>query len=697
MKWQLSDNIHTYIYRYYLACKPIYEKDVSDRRAEELITFLKEKGFEAVMLYVDLYPYWYHMCDSLEHTQYYVEEIVQLAEKLRHNGISYQLNYQNLFGAYDGGADLRYINNWENYIDQEGRESWGSACNLGEKFRKIAGAKLRLWAETKPDVIWIDDDMRYHHHQTWLHDIYEGKKFDVAKEFIVRMDFGCFCDKHIEGFNKKHNFSYNKEEIFSGMKHGGELRKKWMAYLGECMEDTAKWIEEIVHSVSPDTRIAIMTSNPAVHSVEGRDWNTFLKGLSGNDRPMLRPNFPPYGSGASTTLPIINGYMLIEQLKTHIGAMYGLDVDFCPEIENAGFTVWSKSKTLTGLQLKMSAFIGCRCTTMSLHDLEGCIIEESPEFGEEVAALKPYVNRLMAETLWDKENEGVCLITSPDRIFEGKTHPDMPGPALMAYGRFWDSTLTPCGIPCKYVLPEQLSCCKVVALDYYTAQFLYDEEIMTLLSKGVIMDAKAAEYLIGRGFGEYLGVEVAQNMKCVGAVEVFNKKTRGDGSPLRIRMRVEPGNWNELILNGAEEETKFVTPDAKEYCGLVSYHNSLGGKIYTYALYNSKGATFYTSYRVEYLKEIINELCGGDIVRLNNSSYGFCAQKKYGDVYYVFVSNHCEDKFENPKLVFKSDVKEAEVICENGMGYQAIIRKNEVSFPDISLDILGSFVCKVKL
>ena len=212
MEWLLDKN--TYILRYHIPCDPTYDEKVFKQRENELMDFCIKSHVGAVMFYVDLHPNWYYMPDSPEHTRYFAELMTGLIEKLRKNNISYQLNYQNLIGAWDGGADFTGVNNWECWVDERGRQSGGVACCIGKNFRKIAGEKLKIWAATKPDAIWIDDDIRFHNHRTALRDVWSGK---IPSEIT---DFGCFCDAHIELFNKKYSCAVTRSELVDGILKG---------------------------------------------------------------------------------------------------------------------------------------------------------------------------------------------------------------------------------------------------------------------------------------------------------------------------------------------------------------------------------------------------------------------------------------------------------------------------------------------
>ncbi len=671
MKWKLDDKKFTYVLRYYLPCLPQYEKEVTKKRTDELISFCKENLVDAVMFYVDLNPYWYYAPDSLEHTEYLVDIIKDVGEKLKAENISFQLNYQDLFGAWDGNCDNSHNCDWEFYTDEFGEKSYGSGCMIGEKFRKLAGKKLSLWAETKPDVIWIDDDMRIHNHRTEIHKVWAGEKSSE------QMDYGCFCENHIALFNKKYNSSYDREALRNDILNSKEVFKKWREFNNDVYTDTSLWIEKTIKEKSPDTRVAIMTSLPDVHAVEGRNWNTFLNSLTGDDIPLLRPTFGPYCEG--NPRDFYTSYALFNQLKANVEFQYKNEVNYLPEIENTRFTVYSKSIGATSFQIMLSAFLGSKGVTLSIFDLEGCVLSEEPEFGELLKSRKKFCD-MVTEVVCDGYREtGIAMITSPDRFVDRKDYTNPTRISDLSQNRTNEHILLKAGIPCVYCVPENLKDYNAVFLDADAVLQLNDDELKSCLTKGVFMDSQAAIEIIKRGFKEYIGADIGEKIYSIAASEQLIDLKHNDGSDVYVPSRISGGKWREIIPEGAEVISKLITPDGKKRPGFVLYENSLGGRICIYASDGCFGDGFYSNYRIKLLRNICSYL-STDIPVVELKNYGMCVVKEKDDKLAIFIANLSADTMKDIHVTLKNKYSFAQIISKDG-------RIDEVSITDGKLTV----------
>lgn len=626
-----------YILRYYLPVKPHFDEEYTEKRFEELLSFCKETNTGAVMLYVALNPDWYYMSDSVEYAEACRDQMIPYIKRLRDAGISYQLNFQNLIGSVFGGVDFSSYYGWENLVDHTGKESLGCGCPLGKKFREHAGQRLRIWAETEPDVIWIDDDLRIHNHGTPVFAELDGKGHYT--------DYYCFCDEHLRRFNELRGTHFDRETLVKEITKPGavsETRIAYLTFLGETMAETADWIRRTVQDISPNTRLAQMTSVPDTHAAEGRDWNSFLSSLCGKYPPMIRAHFGPYMEG--NPRDFVNCYRMLAQTMTQLRETYAGPVEYCPEVENTRFTTWAKSSAATAYQLTMSAFLGCSDITLSLYDLDGGSFADEPLYGKMLKEEKPFLDKLVSLDLGSCRGDGVIIPTSGK---SGKTYRMRECDGYSALGgdtRYIEKYLLKAGIPCHYLTPSDMNGDGVVALDPYSAGFLSDEELRKILCGNVLLDGGAAEVLCNRGFADQIGLCGMEKQRIVVNAEVINTFTRADGTYIRVPSRIPVNSWYKTTpADGAEILSVFLTPDGNKHPGMTYFENSLGGRIALYPACKAWGDGFFTHYRVKFFKDVLSRLCP-TIPRIDCHGYTLAAVKEKGsDERYYFVGNLSTD------------------------------------------------------
>lgn len=625
-----------YILRYYLPVQPYFDQDYTDKRFAELLSFCKQTKISAVMFYVALSPDFYYVCDSVDYAQKVKEQMLPYIDKLRTFGISYQLNFQNFMGSTLGGVNFSDKYDWENLVDHKGRESFGCGCPIGEKFRAHAGARLKIWAETKPDVIWIDDDFRLHNHGTPI--------FAQLENESAYMDFYCFCDNHISLFNALKGYNFDREELVKEITKSGSpspIREEYLDFLNQTMVDTARWIEQLVHSISPDTRIAQMTSFPDVHSAEGRKWEEFLPALCGQHTPMTRPHFGPYRE----TYPreFINCYKMLSQSIKQIKSVYKGKVEYCPEVENTRFTTWSKSAAATAYQLALSAFTGCNDVTLSLFDLDGGAFFDEPRYLSLLKDQRKLLDKLVNLDLADQDFVGVNIPTCQTSARKYLLRDGEGFEKLSGKQRNVENNLLLMGIPCAYHSTNEQSI-GLTALDEYSASFLTDEQLKDLLSKRVFLDGGATRVLIERGYGEYIGVNSAKLMPVIVNAEKINLFTRKDNTYIRIPSRIPVNCWFDLeLLHSPKILSEFLLPDGRVYPAMVTFNNSLGGKVAIYPAKDDWGDGFFNHYRTKLFKTVFKDL-DQSLPTIDVPCFTLCAVKRKADRSYILISNLSADK-----------------------------------------------------
>ena len=579
-----------YILRYHLPMEPYADAALTQRRFEELLGFCRETGTRAVMFYVAFHADWYYMPDTPEHAERWAADMMPFVRRLREEGISYQLNFQNVLGSITGGADFSSEYGWETMTDHRGRVNTGCACFLGETFRAKMGRQLRAWAATEPDVLWIDDDFRLHNHDALLLEGYQ--------------DWFCYCGEHLRRFNEQYGASYDRASLLRDMLRAGKphpVRAQWLRFQGEMIARAAAWIREQVHSVSPHTRLAQMTSLPGVHAAEGRDWGSFLTALSGEEnRALLRPHFGPYAEG--NPLEFLRSMICMEQTRAHVLQQYG-EAEYCPEVENTRFTAWSKSVAATRFQLVLSELLGCTGITLSLFDLEGTALDEEPDYIELLRTEKPGLDCLARLQLGRWQARGAALVTSPETAARVELYRQGDSPDVLACQiRTFDEMLVQCGIPVRFISPrEAVRDDGLVVLDGDTVCAYSGEELEQLMRRRVLLDGDAVLRLIGRGFGGDIGILRAQAGACMTSAEQFGPL----GGEKRMPCRLAPGRWMQFTCaEEARVHSTLVLCSGGRAPGIVEYRNAKGGRIFSVPAFGAVERGFYNHARAMALRAL---------------------------------------------------------------------------------------------
>jgi hypothetical protein len=177
-------------------------------------------------------------------------------------------------------------------------------------------------------------------------------------------------------------------------------------------------------------------------------------------------------------------------------------------------------------------------------------------------------------------------------------------------------------------IPYTTKKAKVTFLDERLAKYLPDSEIKEYLSGGLFLDGGAARELFLRGFGEYIGVSVGENVAVppicydLGAREVikppFDKFSRGKNMPI-AHMYAPKGNGKllelspicstvEVISEAYTFDKKFIT------AAMTRFENPLGGRIVVMGM-TAKGnmsQSLFNYRRMRLFEELI-KWCGGDV------------------------------------------------------------------------------------
>ena len=651
-----------YNYRYFLPYSPEWgNQELCDTRLRELLSFCENARIDAVQFYVNTLPGTYYMpAHNAEEQQHWAKWMKKtVVPELRDIGVSYQLNFQMLLGGSPYGLDMRDEYEWDFLVNQYGEESPGCACPLSEKFRLIGGEMLKLWASTKPDVIWLDDDLRMHNH---------GTQTPAGDS-----DFYCYCNTHLEAFADFCGKRYSREELLAKILVPGEpdkTRLQWLDFLGQSMVDTAEWINRCIQGVSPETRIALMTSRPATHAAEGRKWKEMLTVLSGKYPPITRPLCGIYnGSNAAPKRHTLSCRYMMQSMHS-LEDLFGINkVHFGPELENTRFTTWSNSVAGTKYILTLGQLLGAPEITLSLNDLDSSPINHEPTIMPMLRDSKSMLSQLASLKLNAWQKEGIALLNDDDSARK-LLLPEKAKMLDLAPARQWDDLLLQCGIPVYYASPESASksTTDIVALEACTAWLPSDEEIKKLLAGKLLLDADAAFVLQQRGFGKYIGIKAGEKQPFGVMSEIYLKNS------INIPQQRIPHrgfNWRQVECQDCELISEFIDAKNRRHPGSMIFTNELGGRV---AVYNSVGdlsplGNFGDHARLKWLHGIINWLSEDNFIVLPKLfQQGLCLVRTLNNDLLIALANLGYDNLHEVKFKINKilDIKEINMLNDSG-------------------------------
>jgi len=566
-----------------------------DENLKELITVLPEYGVDELIIKVDTEEFT-HGQPPLKWVKRYQKNLFRIKEAMDRLGILYSLNPWITVGHCDRGRDARKdLPGLITMVGHDGTICTCCACPLSTAWRKHTARVWRLYAQTKPHVMWIEDDIRTFNH--------------------LPVRYGCFCREHMRRFSKRVGRKVTREELVAAMLKPGKphrWRREYLDMQAEVMNDTVAFLAGVVHNVSPQTRLGLMSSGPNSHCLDGRQWDAFATALA-DGKPLY--SRPPMGNYSEESLR--GFYYSHDSIKITRHALPDGVVEQT-EVENVPFTRYSKSTAFTFIETAISFAYGSHGVTLNLFDHCGTPMESEPVFGAMLRDRKPFLEGLAARARQPGEYAGVQLLFHPRASCDKVLPKAAPYGSLAGDGAPTMQMLESQGIPTTYVDG------KVIASSGQTLRSFSDDEIRAFLSKGILLDATAALTLYERGFGKEIGLRSIAPPRCLddlgafSAEEFFNRKFGGtDRQYLTLTLPDLGGRPNFSVMRSlpsAEVISSVVDPDARRrHVCMQAFRNRYGGRVVIHAveLASAYGPAFNHTFRAEQLQAVVRWLANG--------------------------------------------------------------------------------------
>lgn len=456
-----------------------------EERMRELIRFCREGLVDDVMFFID--------CEDLNQGHITKEEakpwlnlIARAKEQLEPLEITTSINPWVTLNHADRGRKLKKGQTFGLMVDKNGKEATACVCPLSQEWRNYITDLYSFYASIDPYMLWIEDDFRFHNH--------------------VPLEWGgCFCEQHMELYSKKAGKKLSREEFVKGIVRKGEphpYRKIWLDSARETMVTLAEEIGKAVHQVSPQVRLGLMSSIPAVHCAEGRDWEGILKGLAGETSMVNRPHLPSYQEvSPQSYFWNFNTISVLSKANVPVGT------EIYPELENSPRTLFAKSRTFSRFQIELAMALGAQGITMNLFNVMGNGVLMQDGFEKILKEAKPFLNQITALKIEDKQPEGVKVLFDPQSSYTIHTTQGEKMEELYPSENFWAGLLSAYGIATCYSKEKQHQG-EVVAISGQYFRNLKENEIKDLLHHNfVLLDGEAVETLFELGYGSFLGIK----------------------------------------------------------------------------------------------------------------------------------------------------------------------------------------------
>lgn len=419
-------------------------------------------------------------------TQVWLDAIKPVQAELAKIGVTTSLNPWTTIMHSDRGMTVNPEIGFDTMVDINGKKATMLACPADPKWRSYLADRYAQYATLHPKELWLEDDFRHYNH--------------------TPLKLACFCDRHMKIYEEKLGYEISRADFVKEFVKAGDptpARRVYLETARQEMIDTAAQIEKAVHEVSPETNVALMSSFPDWHALEGRDWAKLFDTLAGPGHPRVnRPHLPAYNEIAPLK------YSRAFEEYTRITAGYlGDDAVLIPELENYMYSGFVKSVKFTQFQIETAALVGARGILLNLFPMMGNGVNDTYGYAEMLAESKPFLNKITENRLLMSKTRGIQILVDQDSSFTMHTSAGVDPEELLPQEKNWASLLGTFGFSTTItpVTPKSAFKDQNLAISGQLLRNLANEQIKSLIKDNhVMLDGESIQVLIDRGLDNEL-------------------------------------------------------------------------------------------------------------------------------------------------------------------------------------------------
>lgn len=498
---------------------------------EKLLDFVKKANIDDVCFILNGEEI-NHSHLTQEETEVWLDAVRPLQARLKAIGITTSLNPWTTIMHSDRGFSVNPKIGFDTFVDINGNKAKDMACPADPTWRKYLCARYAQYASIHPRRLWMEDDFRHYNH--------------------TPLKLMCFCPRHMKIYQERLGKKESRAEFVKQMLKPGKPTPERKIYLDQArkeMIENEHLIEQAVHAISPETDMAQMTSFPDWHAIEGRDWAGLFDAQRGQGHPRIaRPHLPAYNEVS----PIQYGRDF-ENYSRMTAAYLGSNSILLPEQENAMWTPMVKSRKFIAFQIITTALLGAQGIMLNLFDMMGNGVSPEWKYGEMLAKIKPFVNKLLKHRLKMDNLAGIKILVDQDSSYSIHTREGKAPEELLPIEKEWASLLASCSFATT-ITPIQHNDCELkgqtIAIAGQLLRNLSDEEIISLIKNNtVLLDGESIQVLLDRNLQGLLHIRSGEWHPCKTGYQSFEEAdgiTVDEVKNPRITMLQHTGDYLQL-------------------------------------------------------------------------------------------------------------------------------------------------------
>lgn len=653
----------------------------SDREIDALVRFCINAKIDDVMLVLG--PIYHVKIDE-------VKEEVECAKKIKvalnKHKITVSLNPYISIGQVDVSY-APYDDGFEKLTDVRGKKAKTAVCPYCDEWRKYITELWTYYAEAlKPERIYVEDDFRLHNHPS----LYWG---------------GCFCDRHMKLYEAALGERVDRETFYSAVvaeeetEFSKKCRKAYFEVARETMVDAAKFFGSMLNKLG--VKAGLMTNDPRLSAVEGRDWRGIFKGLEGSELASARIHIGDYVQ----TSPQSCLWTYVQRGVLSAALIDGTAINEI-EIENAPRTVYSKSVNFTRFQMELSQTLVPETFTLFIFEGSGATAlkddADVPKYEKHLSELKPYLQAFLGENITYADLSGIEIAVDENSALFVRSNGVCDGfNRLYPTDSWWGSYLAANGFPIKYI-PYKKFGKKPLFIGGNFLRGMSSDEIRSLFrKKRIILDGESVLTLYEKGLGDLLGIERFEIIspdgyeKCLDVPEELKSKAASSFIPcsgryIKLKTSLKKKTYS-VFVNRKDEyladgivglENVLIIPKIVEVTSPVSFFDPIPFNCYDLR-----------PKKRELLQYALNDFCESDYCD-NDAVAVFKYETAKFD--YFYLVNYIDDICENPSLHFTKNYSDFSVISKDNPDWKEVCYKDNCGLVGLELKLQPESTVLVK-